>query len=519
MRLRSTVVLACALAVLAAGCDWPMFRNGPQHPGSSADGGISGGSVPSLVVDWTATTGGVVESSPAVANGVVYVGSGDRKLYAFDATTGAPRWTSVATGGSVFSSPAVSDGVVFVGSPDGKLYAFDAAGSGCSGTPVTCDPLWTATTPGLIEASPTVVGNTVYIASGNNDHRVYAFDAKGNTNCSGTPKTCTPKWTGVAGESVSSSPAVSGNVLYVGSQDGLLYAFDTTGNTNCTGTPAVCTPLWTSAQTAASVFSSPSVSGDKVYVGSNDDNLYAYSAGGTTNCTGTPLTCAPLWTASTTGPVGSSPAVVNGVVYVGSNDGKLYAFDATTGAPVWSSTTTGAPVFSSPAVVNGVVYVGSNNNRVYAFDASGTMKCSGTPKVCAPLWTATTGGSVVSSPAVANGIVYVGSDDHKLYAFELEKTAPTTSVVSPANNSALSGTVNLVASASDDVTVTSVQFHLTGGSFNDAVIGTATPTRFGWILSWDTKSLPDGAYTLTSVATDGAGNVGRSTGTAITVAN
>ena len=32
---------------------------------------------------WTATTGGQVFSSPAVANGVVYVGSTDGKLYAF----------------------------------------------------------------------------------------------------------------------------------------------------------------------------------------------------------------------------------------------------------------------------------------------------------------------------------------------------------------------------------------------------------------------------------------------------
>ena len=38
---------------------------------------------------WTATTGGAVDSSPAVANGVVYVGSDDDKVYALNATTGA----------------------------------------------------------------------------------------------------------------------------------------------------------------------------------------------------------------------------------------------------------------------------------------------------------------------------------------------------------------------------------------------------------------------------------------------
>jgi outer membrane protein assembly factor BamB len=38
---------------------------------------------------WTATTGSNIVSSPAVANGVVYVGSWDHKLYALDANTGS----------------------------------------------------------------------------------------------------------------------------------------------------------------------------------------------------------------------------------------------------------------------------------------------------------------------------------------------------------------------------------------------------------------------------------------------
>ena len=72
---------------------------------------------------WTAPTGGQVLSSPAVANGVVYVGSDDDNLYAFNATSGAKLWSST-TGGGVDSSPAVANGVVYVGSNDGKLYAF-----------------------------------------------------------------------------------------------------------------------------------------------------------------------------------------------------------------------------------------------------------------------------------------------------------------------------------------------------------------------------------------------------------
>jgi outer membrane protein assembly factor BamB len=49
-----------------------------------------------------------------VANGVVYVGSDDGNVYALSASTGAELW-SFTTPGPVSSSPAVADGVVYVG--------------------------------------------------------------------------------------------------------------------------------------------------------------------------------------------------------------------------------------------------------------------------------------------------------------------------------------------------------------------------------------------------------------------
>ena len=90
---------------------------------------LSLATVATLVQAWTATTGGGIDSSPAVANGVVYVGSGDDKLYAFKAAgcgqpTCLPLWTAT-TGGEIYSSPAVANGVVYVGSLDDKLYAFE----------------------------------------------------------------------------------------------------------------------------------------------------------------------------------------------------------------------------------------------------------------------------------------------------------------------------------------------------------------------------------------------------------
>jgi serine/threonine protein kinase len=83
---------------------------------------LSPATVPHLKQAWTAATGDAIFSSPAVANGVVYVGSDDGKLYAFKAegcgqASCTPLWTA-ATGNGIDSSPAVANGVVYVGSTD-----------------------------------------------------------------------------------------------------------------------------------------------------------------------------------------------------------------------------------------------------------------------------------------------------------------------------------------------------------------------------------------------------------------
>jgi len=78
-----------------------------------------------------------VHSSPVVsADGTVYFGSYDRKVYAVHGATGAEKWEFI-TGGLVLSSPALGpDGIVYIGSgsPDNKLYALQGT-SGLAESP------------------------------------------------------------------------------------------------------------------------------------------------------------------------------------------------------------------------------------------------------------------------------------------------------------------------------------------------------------------------------------------------
>ena len=240
-----------------------------------------------------------IDSSPVVSHGIVYIGSMDRNLYAFNAANGKLLW-SASTGNAIISSPAVANGIVYIGSQDDFIYAFSA---------MSGKLLWLGKTGDSISSSPTVAKGVLYI--GSNDHRLYAFEANG---CGQT--FCRPKWSASTGGYFFSSPAVTNGVVYIGSSDGKLYAFKADGCGR-----ASCSPLWF-ASTGGPIMSSPTVANGVVYIGSMDHNLYAFRADGCGK-----EACPPLWSASSGALIAaSSPAVANGVVYIGSTDGKLYAF-------------------------------------------------------------------------------------------------------------------------------------------------------------------------------------------------
>jgi hypothetical protein len=94
---------------------------------------------------------------------------------------------------------------------------------------------------------------------------------------------------------------------------------------------------------------------------------------------------------------------------------------------------------------------------------------------------------------------------------------PTTNVVLPSNNATLSGSQYLDATTSAGVT--RVQYELTGGSLSDTVIATGTPTIYGWLASWNTTTVPNGNYTLQSVASYAGGVSAASTPITISVTN
>ena len=375
--------------------EWPMFRGQLNHTGE-AHTNHTGRASPF----WSYPTLGYMVSSPAVADGRVFVGDQYGKFYCINALTGMQSWY-YDTGNYVESSPAVAGDRVFVGSDGSYIYCLNATFG---------NRIWFYHTGGSVRSSPAVAGGRVYV--GSNDYKVYCLNATtGESLWNFTTKNC-----------VYSSPAVADGRLYVGSLDGRVYCLNAyTGQQH-----------W-NYSTANQVYSSPTVAGGRVYVGSNDYKVYCLNA----------TTGGFLWS-YTKGDGWSSPAVVGGRVYVGSGNGNIYCLNATTGGFLWSYATDGIIYLSSPTVASGCVYIGNQNHKVYCLNAI-TGKS---------LWNYTTGNWVDSSPAVANGRVYVSSADCNVYCLPtiLDKTPPTyTSVTESADLLEFGGTETITITGVADL--------------------------------------------------------------------
>ena len=195
-------------------------------------------------------------------------------------------------------------------------------------------------------------------------------------------------WTFETGGIITSSPAIEGDYVYIGSADNNVYCLNRKTGAKVWGYP-----------TGNSVLSSPLIAGDALYVGSADHKLYRLNA----------ATGEKVWEFETGDNIQSSPAIADGLVYVGSFDDKVYCVDAETGIKQWDFQTD-EDVFSTPAVADGRVYVGGVDYKLYCLDAKTGDK----------LWHFQTEGDIPPSPAVVDGYVYVGSKDGKFYCIDAE---------------------------------------------------------------------------------------------------
>lgn len=162
--------------------------------------------------------------------------------------------------------------------------------------------------------------------------------------------------------------------------------------------------LW-KFKTTGKIVGSPSVSNNKIFIGSEDGALYAIDKANGKQ----------LWKFQSDAPIKSTPAINENLAFINNANGNIYAIDNASGKMLWSHNLRGEKVvdfwdyyLSSPVVYRDLVIVGSGNGSV----------CALNQKTGAEVWNYKTEGVVHADPLVYNNNIYIGSFDGHFYSLD-----------------------------------------------------------------------------------------------------
>jgi len=256
-----------------------------------------------------------------------------------------------------WSGGAISDGTLLVGSKEGKLVAVNLADESRQWT----EPLKEVRQGGGFFGScaPAMAGG----------------------GCGA----------GSSGVAIYGTPAVSGDLVYIGGYNGKVYAFAS----------ATLATRWVYPREGnlEPIVGGLVVAQGKVYFGASDGKVYALDA----------ATGDEQWEFETGDKIWSTPAVIDDTLFVGSFDKKLYALNAADGSKKWEFETGGA-IISTPLVHNGTVYIGSFERYLYAVNAvDGSLRW----KFMGENW-------FWAKPVIYDNTIYAGCLDDKVYALKAD---------------------------------------------------------------------------------------------------
>ena len=282
--------------------------------------------------------------------------------------------------------------------------------------PATLTLAWKFDTKGAVSSSPAVVGNRVYIGSGSSN--LFALNLADGQKL----------WSFTASGPIEASPLVLDGRVFIGDINTNFYALDAT-----TGRELWSFGLDDKVKSSANWVATPT--GKAILVGGYDYKLYSFNPeSGRTNwvfetgnyINGTPAVGNGLTAFGgcdavvhvvdvITGKkqkeieagayIAASGALVDGHLYVGHYENEVLNVDLGAGVITWKYRDRSFPYFSSPAVTTNRVLFGGRDKRLHCVDRA-TGK---------GVWVFATRGKVDSSPVVAGDDVIVGSDDGRVY--------------------------------------------------------------------------------------------------------
>src|SRR5438105_107417 len=215
------------------------------------------------------------------------------------------------------------------------------------------------------------------------------------------------------------------------------------------------------------------------------------------------------WSAtSIIAPAPAGATTGNIVVTVGGMASNGVMFTVTVPAPSITSLNPTSGVLGTSVTITGANFGATQGTSTVKFNGTAATPTSwGATSIVAPVPSGATTGNIV---VTVGGVASNGAS----FTVQPDTTPPVVTVTAPANNSAVSGTITLTATATDaDSAVSFVQFQVDGANVG------AQRTTAPYSLSLNTATLSNATHSLTAVAQDPSGNVGTSGAVTITVSN
>jgi outer membrane protein assembly factor BamB len=266
-----------------------------------------------------------------IAGDKVFAGDEAGTFHVVEAATGKKAWL-LATDSEIVGGPTFLEDRVLFGSHDGKLYCLKQA----DGTHV-----WTFETQGPVNGTPTLAGGFTFI-TGCDKPILRVVDTATGKQHAEVP----------LNELLIASAAVVDDILYFGTDSGSVIALDWKTKKQ----------LWSYSVPGREqqIHSSPAISGNIVVIGSRDKHLHAIDR----------TTGKGLWTFGTRAKIDSSPVIVGDRVFFGSADKFLYGVSLKDGKEVWKKSV-GQSVAGSAAVAGNRLVIGTetSSGRILCFGA------------------------------------------------------------------------------------------------------------------------------------------------------
>ncbi|MBL9125734.1 MAG: PQQ-like beta-propeller repeat protein, partial [Planctomycetaceae bacterium] len=228
---------SAATTVTATAESWPLFRANPLATGAAVSGLPA---KPALLWKFT-TEQGAFESTPVVADGIVYIGSLDGNLYAVRLSDGTEKWRFHTELGFA-ASAAVSNGFVYIGDTEGRFYCLDAA---------TGKAKWGFETQAEIDSSANFIGDRVIF--GSQDASLYCLQAADGALV----------WKYTIEDQIRCFPTIVDERAFVAGCDSKLHVIDLTKGEKIA-----------SVEIDAPTGTSPAVQGDFVYFGTEGNTFF-----------------------------------------------------------------------------------------------------------------------------------------------------------------------------------------------------------------------------------------------------